>query len=97
MHPVQFDKLVTRLEDNEIFSSNSITGQEQISVDKQLLIALCRFGTGEKIHSLAMWAGVGYGTIDKITRRVFTAIHFSRLKEMHIRWPVDQEREEAKE
>lgn len=85
MYPAQFDELVTRLEDNEIFSSNSITGQEQITVDKQLLIALRRFDTGEKIHSLAMWAGVGYGTVDKIMQRVLTAIHSSRLKEMHIR------------
>ena len=97
MYPAQFDELVTRLKDNEIFSSNSITGQEQISVDKQLLIALRRFGTGEKIHSLAMWAGIGYGTVDKITRRVLTAIHSSCLREMHIRWPFGQEREEAKE
>lgn len=40
MYSAQFDKLITRLEDNKIFSSNSITGQEQIFVDKQLLIAL---------------------------------------------------------
>ena len=48
MYPAQFDKLVRRLKDNKIFSSNAITGQEQISVDKQLLIALRRFGTGAK-------------------------------------------------
>lgn len=97
MYPAQFDELITRLKDNEIFSSNFVTGQEQISVDKQLLIALRRFGTGEKIHSLAMWAGIGYGTVDKITQRVFTAIYSSRLREMHICWPCDQETEEAKE
>lgn len=44
-----------------------------------------------------MWAGIGYGTVDKITQRVLTAIRSSCLKEMHIRWPIDQEREEAKE
>ncbi len=44
-----------------------------------------------------MWARIRYGTVDKITRRVLTEIHSSRLKEMHIHWPFDQEREEAKE
>ena len=64
-------------------------------MDKELLIALRRFSTGKKIHSLAMWAGIRYGTVDKITQRVFMAIHSSRLKEMYIGWPVDQERKKA--
>ena len=54
MYPAQFDELVTRLKDNEIFSSNSITDQGQIAVDKHLLIALRQFGTSEKIHGLTM-------------------------------------------
>ena len=54
MYPTQFDSLVTRLKDNEIFSSNSITGKGQITVDKQRLIALHQFGKGEKMHSLVM-------------------------------------------
>ncbi len=65
-------------------------------MDKELLIALRRFSTGKKIHSLAMWAGIRYGIVDKITQRVFMAIHSSRLKEMYICWPVDQERKKLK-
>ncbi len=96
-YPAQFDKLVRRLKDNEIFSSSSITGQGQIAVDKQLLIVLRRFSTGEKIHSLAMWVRIRYSTVDKITQKVFMAIHSSCLKEIHIPWSVDQERKKAKE
>lgn len=97
MYPAEFDELVKRLKDEPIFSNNSPTEQEQLPVETQLMIALRRFESGEKVHTQAMWAGVGYGTVDLCTRRVLQAIHTSSLKEMHVRWPVGQEREEAKQ
>lgn len=65
-------------------------------IEKQVLIALRRFGSAETVHSHAMWAGVGYGTIDLYTRRIFTAIHSSNLRTAHVQWLVGQEREKAK-
>lgn len=63
-----------------------------MSVEKQVLIALRRFGSSRTVHNHAMWAGVGYGTIDLCTRKVLTAIHSSNLKEAHVRWLVGQEK-----
>lgn len=96
MYPAEFDELVRQLKNHPVFSNNSATGQEQLPVEIQLLITLRRFGSREKVHTQAMWAGVGYGTVDLCTRRVITAIHASSLREMHIRWPVGLEKEEAK-
>lgn len=43
-----------------------------------------------------MWAEIKYDIIDKITQKVFIAIYFNCLKEMHICWPVDYTRENIK-
>ncbi len=69
----QFDKLVIKLKDIRIFSNNSITGQEQISLDKQLLIDLRQVETDKKIHYLAILAGIRYGTFNKFTQMIFKA------------------------
>lgn len=37
-----------------------------------------------------------YGTVNKITQRVLTAINPNRFKEMQIRWPINQEKRIAK-
>lgn len=66
-------------------------------MDKQLLIILHRFCRSEKIQNLAIWARIGYATIDKIMQRVFIAIYTSQLQEIHICWLVNQEKEETKE
>ncbi len=39
---------------------------------------------------------MGKGIIDKVCRRVLTAIQNSTLRTTHVRWPVNTEREEAK-
>lgn len=51
------------------------------------------------MHSVALWAGVGAGTVDLITRRVLRAVHSSGIKNKHIRWPArgSAEREAAKQ
>lgn len=61
------------------------------------MITVRRIGTSKKVHSHAIWSGVGYGTVDLCTRKVMTAIHNSSLRRMHIRWPIGQEREEPKQ
>ncbi len=56
---------------------------------KQLLVALRQLNIGEKICTLAMWAGINYSTVDKITQRVLTTIYFSHLTVMNICWLFD--------
>ena len=59
---------------------------------RQVLIALQRFRTfenGALVHSIAVWAGVGAGTVDLITRRVLKAVHSNRMKNRHIQWPAE--------
>lgn len=65
-------------------------------IKKQILIALRQFGSAEIIHSHAIWAGVGYDTIDLCTCRVLMAIHSSNPKEVHVWWSVGFERKKAK-
>jgi hypothetical protein len=100
MDPDTFDRLASQLEGAEIFSSNSSSVQQQLEVPLQLLIALLRFGhsgNGSSCSKIATMCGVGVGTVDLATRRVLTAIHASRLREHHIRWPDHIEKEAAKQ
>ena len=43
-----------------------------------------------------MWAGIGYGTVDKCTQRVLGAILAKRFREGVMRWPDAARIEEAK-
>ena len=101
MDPQTFDRLVEQLEPMAVFHNDSGRGPQQMPMDRQVLIALERFGThgnGASIQRVATWAGVGYGTVDIITRRVITAILSSDLQRSHVRWPGQgSEREHAKD
>jgi hypothetical protein len=100
MDPATFDRLVASIADADVFQNHSSSGQQQIPVEKQLFIALTRFGTygnGAALSKIADLAGVGHGTIDLVTRRVITAIQHSDIVKQNIHWPDGEEREEARE
>ena len=69
-------------------------------VERQVLIALKRFGAygnGISLHDIAEWAGIAYGMVDLITRRVIIAVLDINLRARHIYWLIGQKREFAKE
>ncbi|KAF8581773.1 hypothetical protein K439DRAFT_1647802 [Ramaria rubella] len=57
--PSTFDALLSKIQDHPVFQSNS--EKQQIPVIQQLAV-------------VRLWAGLGYGTVDKCTRRVMTAV-----------------------
>lgn len=98
MSPESFDALVSELEGADVFHNQS--NNAQMSVERQVLIALKRFGAYENdmsLHDVADWARIRYGTVDLITRRVIIAVLDTNLRACHIRWPIEEERESAKE
>lgn len=98
MSPESFDALVSELEGADVFHNQS--NNAQMSVERQVLMALKRFGAYENVmslHDVADWAGIRYGTVDLITRRVIIAVLDTNLRACHIRWPIEEERESAKE
>ncbi len=71
MSPASFGALVSELEGADVFHNQS--NNTQMPVDRQVLIALKRFGAygnGISLHDVADWADIGYGTVDFITQRV---------------------------
>ncbi|KAJ6540368.1 hypothetical protein B0H19DRAFT_959538 [Mycena capillaripes] len=96
--PETFDELVSRIEDHPIFSNNSPKPQTPVYI--QLAIALYRFGHDENaasVESIAQWAGVSVGVVVKSTRRVIIAFLQLILHDSVIRWPTEDEKEEAKD
>ncbi|KAH9913822.1 uncharacterized protein BXZ73DRAFT_55313, partial [Epithele typhae] len=97
INPSTFDRLVTRIQDDPIFQNES--HHSQMPVDKQIAIALYRFGhygNAAGLQAIANWAGCGKGTVDIITRRVMSAILRPSFRLQAIRYPTEEEREEAK-
>ncbi|KAG2738854.1 hypothetical protein P692DRAFT_201903961 [Suillus brevipes Sb2] len=95
--PDCFDVLVSTLQDDPVFHNQS--NLPQMPVDAQLAIALYRFGHyGNAISTklVALWAGVGYGTVRFITQRVMKAICSDRFRRSALYWPTLDEKEEAK-
>ncbi|KAF8230065.1 hypothetical protein L208DRAFT_1283661, partial [Tricholoma matsutake] len=66
--PGCFDDLVNVLKDDPVFHNNS--NNPQMPIDEQLTIALFQFGHyGNAVGTLkvALWAGVGFGTVPLVT------------------------------
>lgn len=96
--PLTFDKIVSKIKDDPVFSNNS--NHAQISIEEQLAVALYRFGhngNAASIQSVANWAGLGKGTVHLITRRVMTAVLRRGFMEEAVRFPTPEEKEGAKE
>lgn len=95
--PETFDALVTALEPDPVFQ-----GENQASVVTQLAVALYRFGhfgNGASVVEVAMWAGIGYGTVKLYTLRVIIAVCRDTFRKAAIRWPAPNSdaQKEAKE
>ena len=95
-----FDRLVERLQHQSVFQNDGY--QQQIPVERQILIALKRFGTygnNSSLQAIAHWAGIGKGTVHRVTRRVIVAVFESGMQKDHIRWSLEgsETREAAKQ
>jgi len=100
MFPTTFNKLVTIIAPSPIFANRSLNQEQQISVERQLLVTLYRFGSfgnSASIRQVALWAGIGEGTVVLCTKRVLYAILSSGLREQCISWPGVEERNAYKE
>lgn len=81
-----------------IFHNNS--QNEQHPVDEQLAFTLYRFGHfGNAAGTLkvALWAGIGYGTVDQVTNRVMVAVCREEFHRATLHWPDGEEKEAVKE
>ncbi|KAF9479155.1 hypothetical protein BDN70DRAFT_895188 [Pholiota conissans] len=97
MSPACFDTLVTTIQYHPIFLNDS--NNSQMPVERQVAIALCRFGHyGNAVSTMkvALWAGVGYGTVKNATVRVMTAVCDARFRAMTMPWPDATQIESAK-
>jgi hypothetical protein len=95
--PDCFDALLAAIKDEDVFHNNS--QNEQMPVAEQLAIALYRFGhfgNAASITKTALFFGVGFGTVDNITKRVMTAVCRDRFRKTVMRWPDAESKENAK-
>ena len=95
--PGCFDDLVEAIKDDEIFHNNS--NNAQMPVEQQLAIALYRFGhygNAASTMKVALWAGVGFGTVPLVTKRVLKALNSERFHRSSVRWASSAAKETAK-
>jgi hypothetical protein len=95
--PRTFDKLVDKLVDDPVFTNNSRNAQ--MPVEEQVAIILYRFGKSGNaagLQPVANWAGVGKGTVVKVTHRVLMAMLRHGFLSLQVRLPTEEEKEEAK-
>lgn len=87
----QFSIILQEIQNDDLFST-ALNHQLQFPVHLQLAIVLHRLGgQGDTNLKIAACFGIGDGgTIDKITKRVFTAI--MKLEKKYIFWPDAEER-----
>lgn len=95
--PACFDTLLDTIQGDPIFHNNSIN--EQMPVAEQLAIALIRFGhfgNAAAVRKLALWAGVGFGTVEFVTNRIIIAVCREQFRAACISWPTEGEQERAR-
>ena len=86
-----FVRMVELIEDHPVFDKGS--RHKQSPVWLQLLVVLNRLGcdgNGASIQRTAMFNGISYGSVEKFTQRVFTAIR--SLEAQFVYWPNPEER-----
>jgi hypothetical protein len=89
--PQCFDDLVATLCHDPIFHNNS--NNPQTPVDEQVAVALYRFGHYGNAASqmkVALWAGVGYGTVSLFTSRVMAATCSNHFRHAALKWASDE-------
>ncbi|KAG1805224.1 uncharacterized protein BJ212DRAFT_1544182 [Suillus subaureus] len=75
MSPESFNALLAAIQDDPIFQNNLQNTQDPI--DRQLAVALFRFGhygNAATVTKVALWAGIGYGTVRLYTNRIMIAV-----------------------
>jgi hypothetical protein len=95
--PDCFDAILAAIHNDAVFHNNSQNRQHPI--DEQLAIALYRFGhfgNGASSLKVALWAGIGYGTVDRITKRVMVAVCGEQFRHSTLHWATEDEKEDAK-
>lgn len=91
MGKLAFIRLVNLLKEHEVFKSNSRNKQKPVWI--QLLVVLRRLGgngNGNSVGRSSRLAGIGAGTVQLFTNRVFTAI--LSLEKQVVTWPNAEER-----
>ena len=91
MSKQSFFKLISLIEDNPIFHSNSNHTQAHVAI--QLAVTLERLGcdgNGVSVGRVARNFGVASGTVVLFTRRIVSAIN--ALTHLYIKWPGPSER-----
>src|ERR1700720_4203220 len=86
--PECFDTLLATICDDPVFHNNS--QNQQHPVDEQLAITLYQFGhfgNAASTLKVALWAGVRYGTVDRITKRVMMAVCRDEFRHSTLHWP----------
>lgn len=90
--PLCFDRLIQAIQDDDIFQNES--NNEQMPIEEQVAIALYWFGhyrNGASMKKVALWARVGYGTVDLVIKCFMTAVCHEHFHRSCIHWP-DKER-----
>jgi len=88
-----FNFILNQIKDHPVFQNKDKNHQQQIPIERQLHITLYRFGrygNGVSKTDLANHFGLGEGTVEKVTRRVITAI--LSLEGQYVRWYSQDEK-----
>ena len=70
-----------------------------MAVQDQIAIALYRFrhyGNAATTVKVALWAGIGYGTVCLVTNHVMKAVCSEKFHQSALHWPDDDMKEKAK-
>ena len=95
--PECFDDVVEVIRDDEIFHNNS--NNAQMPVEQQLAIALYRFGhygNAASTMKVALWAGVGFGTVPLVSKQVIKALNSEQFRRSSVRWSSEGAKATAK-
>ncbi|KAF8581873.1 hypothetical protein K439DRAFT_1618685 [Ramaria rubella] len=94
--PSMFDALLLKIQDHAIFQNNS--EKQQLPVNQQPAVVLYRlrhYGNAASMQKVRLWAGFGYGTVDKCTWWVLTAVCDEGFRWVVMRWPSEIQKAEA--
>jgi hypothetical protein len=75
------------IKDDEIFHNNS--NNAQMPMEQQLAIALYRFGhygNAASTMKVALWAGVGFGTVPLVTKHILKALNSEHFHRSSVQW-----------
>ena len=95
--PECFNAILAAIHDDPIFHNNSHNQQHLVA--EQLAITLYHFGHFSNMAStlkVGLWSGVGYGTVDHITKWVMTAVCRETFQHGSLHWADESEKEAAK-